>query len=73
MTVTNPEGRYRVRPRVEREQSVPQQVMGPRFQCRDEAEIFAATLACEHHQSVVVEKLAPGGCWLQLSTVGSRP
>lgn len=72
MAAPNPEGRYRVRPRVEREQSVPQQVLAPRFQCRDEAEVFAQTLACQKHLSVVVEKLAPGGCWLQLSTVASR-
>ncbi|WP_043368429.1 hypothetical protein [Cyanobium sp. PCC 7001] len=68
-----PEGRYRVRPRVEREQSVPQQVLAARFHYRDEAESFAQALALRQQQGVVVEKLAPGGCWLQLSTVASRP
>lgn len=71
MVVPNPEGRYRVRPKVEREQSVPQQVIAPRFWDRDEAETFAQTLAQQQHRSVVVEKLAPSGCWLQLSTVSS--
>jgi hypothetical protein len=68
-----PEGRYRVRPRVEREQSVPQQVLAARFHYRDEAESFAQALALRQQQGAVVEKLAPGGCWLQLSTVASRP
>jgi hypothetical protein len=26
-------------------------------------------MAQDRHQTVVVEKLAPAGCWLQLSTV----
>ena len=65
----SPEGPYRVRPQVEREQSVPQQVAAPRFTTRDDAETFAHLVAQDRHQSVVVEKLAPGGCWLQLSTV----
>jgi hypothetical protein len=26
-------------------------------------------VAKDRHQSVVVEKLAPAGCWLQLSTI----
>lgn len=65
------EGPYRVRPHVEREQSVPQQVAAPRFSTRDDAETFAHLIAQDRHQSVVVEKLAPGGCWLQLSTVAA--
>ena len=66
------EGRYRVRPRIEREQSVPQQVLAPRFVNRIDAETFAQHVALERNQSVVVEKLAPGGCWLQLSIVASQ-
>jgi hypothetical protein len=62
-------GRYRVRPAVEREQSVPLQVQAARFNTRDDAETFAHLVAHERHQNVVVEKLAPGGCWLQLSLV----
>ena len=34
-------GRYRVRPAVEREQSVPLQVQAARFNTRDDAETFA--------------------------------
>jgi hypothetical protein len=73
MAEPSPEGRYRVRPRVEREQSVPQQVLAARFHDRDEAESFAQSLALRQQQGVVVEKLAPGGCWLQLSMVASQP
>ena len=62
-------GRYRVRPAVEREQSVPLQVQAARFNTRDDAETFAHLVAHDRHQNVVVEKLAPGGCWLQLSLV----
>ena len=62
-------GRYRVRAAVEREQSVPLQVQAARFNTRDDAETFAHLVAHDRHQNVVVEKLAPGGCWLQLSLV----
>lgn len=62
-------GCYRVRPWVSREQSVPQQVAAPLFHCRDDAEAFAHLAARDQQQSWVVEKLAPGGCWLQLATI----
>ena len=62
-------GRYRVRAAVEREQSVPLQVQAARFNTRDDAETFAQLVAHDRLQNVVVEKLAPGGCWLQLSIV----
>jgi hypothetical protein len=62
-------GRYRVRAAVEREQSVPLQVQAARFNTRDDAETFAHLVARDRLQNVVVEKLAPGGCWLQLSLV----
>ena len=62
-------GRYRVRAAVEREQSVPLQVQAARFNTRDDADTFAHLVAHDHLQTVVVEKLAPGGCWLQLSLV----
>jgi hypothetical protein len=65
----NAPGRYRVRPQIAREQSVPQQVTAARFNSRDDAETFAHLMAKDRHQAVVVEKLAPAGCWLQLSTV----
>ena len=69
MVHPNASGRYRVRAAVEREQSVPLQVQAARFNTRDDAETFAHLVALDHLQSVVVEKLAPGGCWLQLSLV----
>jgi hypothetical protein len=62
-------GLYRVRAAVDREQSVPLQVQAARFNTRDEAETFAQLVAHDRLQNVVVEKLAPGGCWLQLSLV----
>jgi hypothetical protein len=65
----NSPGPYRVRPQIAREQSVPQQVPAPRFNSRDDAETFAHLMAQDRHQAVVVEKLAPAGCWLQLTTV----
>ena len=65
----NSPGLYRVRPQIAREQSVPQQVPAPRFNSRDDAETFAHLMAQDRHQAVVVEKLAPAGCWLQLTTV----
>jgi hypothetical protein len=65
----NAPGRYRVRLQIAREQSVPQQVSAPLFNSRDDAETFAHLMAQDRHQVVVVEKLAPAGCWLQLATV----
>lgn len=67
----NAPGRYRVRPQIAREQSVPQQVSAPLFNSRDDAETFAHLMAQDRHEVVVVEKLAPAGCWLQLATVAS--
>jgi hypothetical protein len=48
---------------------VPLQVQAARFNTRDDAETFAHLVAHDRLQNVVVEKLAPGGCWLQLSLV----
>jgi hypothetical protein len=56
---------------VEREQSVPQQVQAARFASRDAAEAFALLTSRQLQQTLVVEKLAPAGCWLQLSTVAA--
>ena len=58
-----------MRAAVAREQSVPLHVQAVRFNTRDAAENFAHLVAQDLLQSVVVEKLAPGGCWLQLSLV----
>jgi hypothetical protein len=65
------QGPYRVRVQVERERSVPQQVQAPRFSSRDAAESFALLQAREQQQTLLVEKLAPAGCWLLLSTVAA--
>jgi hypothetical protein len=67
------QGPYRVRAHVEREQSVPQQVQAARFSSRDAAEAFALLESRQRHQTLLVEKLAPGGCWLPLSTVAASP
>lgn len=64
-------GPYRVRQRVEGEQSVPHQVQAPRFSSRDAAEAFALLESRQRHQTLLVEKLAPAGCWLLLSTVAA--
>ncbi|MEB3326199.1 MAG: hypothetical protein VKI39_00660 [Synechococcus sp.] len=48
---------------------MPLHVQAVRFNTREAAEIFAHRVAQDLLQSVVVEKLAPGGCWLQLSLV----
>ncbi|WP_254969206.1 hypothetical protein [Cyanobium sp. CH-040] len=65
------QGPYRVRQRVEREQSVPHQVQAPRFSSRDAAEAFALLVSRESQQTLLVEKQAPAGCWLLLSTVAA--
>ena len=63
-------GRYRVRAVEGAERSAPDQVAGPRFERRDEAERYANALVQISEKSMIVEKLAAGGCWLPLDTVG---
>ena len=63
-------GCYRVRPFVTSEHSSPDQVIGPLFQCRDEAETYAQSLVRSFEQPMILEKLAPAGCWLPLTTLG---
>lgn len=70
---TPSQGPYRVRAHVEREQSVPQQVRAARFASRDAAEAFALLESRQLQQTLVVEKLAPGGCWLPLNTIAAGP
>jgi hypothetical protein len=65
-----PRGRYRVRPADQNETTVPNEVLGPLFDQRDEAERYALSLSQARHAPVIVEKLAPAGCWLQLGIVG---
>lgn len=63
-------GPYRVRIAWRNELTVPDQVAGPRFTSRHDAETYAQGLVGDQHRRVVVEKLAPSGCWLQLATLG---
>jgi hypothetical protein len=64
-------GRYRVRPRLAGERAVPQQLNVPRFGRLEEAERCARQQAEGSDRPLVVEKLAPAGCWLELFTVES--
>ena len=70
MSEPSPPGRYRVRPADQNETTVPSEVIGPTFDHRDEAERYAHSLVITHQAPVVVEKLAPAGCWLQLRIIG---
>lgn len=70
MSEPSPRGRYRVRPADQNETTVPNEVHGPLFDHRDDAERYARTLVLSHQAPVIVEKLAPAGCWLQLGTIG---
>lgn len=65
------DGRYRVRRRLSGERTVPQHLNVPRFGRLEEAERCARQQAEQSDQILVVEKLAPAGCWLELFTVGS--
>ena len=60
---------YRVRPSELREQTVPDEVLGPRFNSLADADRYARELVLCLHRAVIVEKLGPGGCWLQLSSL----
>jgi hypothetical protein len=70
MSEPSPPGRYRVRPADQNETTVPSEVIGPTFDHPDEAERYAHSLVITHQAPVVVEKLAPAGCWLQLRIIG---
>lgn len=72
MTDVHGQGPYRVREQIEREQSVPVQVAAPRFPSRDAAEAFALVESRQRQRTLLVEKLAPAGCWLLLSTVAAH-
>ena len=66
MTDPQATGLYRVRKLTHGDQVVDLEVSGPRFACLDAARVYASSLVQHKHLSVIVEKLAPGGCWLQL-------
>jgi hypothetical protein len=63
-------GCYRVRPADRNETTVPNEAIGPILDDRDAAERYARNLVLARQAPVIVEKLAPAGCWLQLSIVG---
>jgi len=60
-------GPYRVRFADRHERSVPDEVRGPRFGCLDDALAFAHLQVNSRNAALIVEKLAPGGCWLQMA------
>lgn len=68
MTASLPAGLYRVRTLTHGDQVHNREVCGPRFTSLDEARVYASSLVQHEHLSVIVEKLAPGGCWLQLAS-----
>jgi hypothetical protein len=70
MSDPSPSGRYRVRAFEQNETIVPIEAIGPLFDHRDEAERYARRLALSRQAPVILEKLAPAGCWLQLGTIG---
>ncbi len=67
LTVNGP---YRVRAAVRHEKIVPEEVPAFHFHSSVAAHSYAHQLATEQRRPVVIEKLAPGGCWLQLTTLG---
>jgi hypothetical protein len=58
---------YRVRPAVEHERTVPEHVPVPFFQNRDDAESYARREHLVRDRVMMLEKLAPGGCWLEVA------
>jgi hypothetical protein len=70
MSQTTGPGPYRVRPAVEQERTVPIESHGPRFHSRNEAELYAGQQRLSLKRPMLLEKLAPGGCWLQLAMLG---
>jgi len=63
-------GPYRVRTAVRHEKIVPEDVPAFHFSNSVSAHAYARQLAQELRRPVVIEKLAPSGCWLQLTTMG---
>jgi hypothetical protein len=49
---------------------VPEDVPASHFSSSVDAHSYARQLASEQRRQVVIEKLAPSGCWLQLTTLG---
>ena len=61
---------YRVRPMLAIEETVPNEIKGACFESRQDAEIFALDMVKDQSTPMIVEKLAPAGCWLQVLAVG---
>ena len=61
---------YRVRPLVAKEHVVPDEIKSACFDNRQADELFALNMLKGQSTPMVVEKLAPAGCWLQVLTVG---
>lgn len=70
MNVQTVNGPYRVRAAVRHEKMVPEDVPAFHFSSSVAAHSYARQLALEQRRPVVIEKLAPSGCWLQLTTLG---
>jgi len=61
---------YRVRPMLAIEETVPNEIKGACFESREDAETFALDVVKGQSTPMIVEKLAPAGCWLQVLAVG---
>lgn len=61
---------YRVRPMLAIEETVPNEIKGACFESRQDAEMFALDMVKGQSTPMIVEKLAPAGCWLQVLAVG---
>ncbi len=61
---------YRVRPMLAIEETVPNEINGACFESREDAETFALDMVKGQSTPMIVEKLAPAGCWLQVLAVG---
>lgn len=70
MNVQPVNGPYRVRAAVRHEKMVPEDVPALHFSSSVAAHSYARQFALEQRRPVVIEKLAPSGCWLQLTTLG---
>ena len=70
MNAQTVKGPYRVREAVRNEKIVPEDVPAFHFRTSVAAHSYARQLASEQRRPVVIEKLAPSGCWSQLTTFG---
>ena len=52
------------------EETVPNEIKGACFESREDAETFALDVVKGQSTPMIVEKLAPAGCWLQVLAVG---